>query len=292
MDIVLPDDIFPGVGFDDETRQLPIIVDVTCFEAQAQSRATCERRSRETAAVNSGGGWGRQGLDFAEDSIRELQSLLRVSAQPQSQEDVLYVEGAVAAGLIWLEEMKHRGLLRHARRKLRRDRATTSSSSSSSIGGSEARIAALRRRSPREYQYLVSGATTLQDVLSPRALKGDDLATTRVALKTLERRFTQLDEVARARGVSTYQVLLEIEAAAAARAAAGGGGGGGSSGAVTECAERTPVRDALFVSPGHRRTLNVVAMQPAAPPAAAAVVRAPRCLPPLLVPPPRPPLLC
>ncbi|KAG5189027.1 hypothetical protein JKP88DRAFT_275490 [Tribonema minus] len=39
MDIVLPADAFPVTGYDDPTRHLPLIVDVTCFEAQVASRA-------------------------------------------------------------------------------------------------------------------------------------------------------------------------------------------------------------------------------------------------------------
>ncbi|KAG5181692.1 hypothetical protein JKP88DRAFT_222048 [Tribonema minus] len=39
MDIVLPADAFPVTGYDDPTRQLPLMVDVTCFEAQVASRA-------------------------------------------------------------------------------------------------------------------------------------------------------------------------------------------------------------------------------------------------------------
>ncbi|KAG5176033.1 hypothetical protein JKP88DRAFT_283147 [Tribonema minus] len=34
MDIMLPADAFPVTGYDDPTRQLPLMVDVTCFEAQ------------------------------------------------------------------------------------------------------------------------------------------------------------------------------------------------------------------------------------------------------------------
>ncbi|KAG5185423.1 hypothetical protein JKP88DRAFT_289289 [Tribonema minus] len=37
MDIVLPADAFPVTGYDDPTRHLPLMVDVTCFEAQAVS---------------------------------------------------------------------------------------------------------------------------------------------------------------------------------------------------------------------------------------------------------------
>ncbi|KAG5177959.1 hypothetical protein JKP88DRAFT_281447 [Tribonema minus] len=40
MDIVLPADAFPVTGYDDPTRHLPLMVDVTCFEAQVASRAT------------------------------------------------------------------------------------------------------------------------------------------------------------------------------------------------------------------------------------------------------------
>ncbi|KAG5185277.1 hypothetical protein JKP88DRAFT_276689 [Tribonema minus] len=39
MDIVLPADAFPVTGSDDPTRQLPLMVDVTCFEAQVASQA-------------------------------------------------------------------------------------------------------------------------------------------------------------------------------------------------------------------------------------------------------------
>ncbi|KAG5181114.1 hypothetical protein JKP88DRAFT_222486 [Tribonema minus] len=39
MDIVLPADAFPVTGYDDPTRHLPLMVDVTCFEAQVASRA-------------------------------------------------------------------------------------------------------------------------------------------------------------------------------------------------------------------------------------------------------------
>ncbi|KAG5177483.1 hypothetical protein JKP88DRAFT_274147 [Tribonema minus] len=37
MDIVLPADAFPVTGYDDPTRHLPLMVDVTCFEAQSVS---------------------------------------------------------------------------------------------------------------------------------------------------------------------------------------------------------------------------------------------------------------
>ncbi|KAG5176166.1 hypothetical protein JKP88DRAFT_336445 [Tribonema minus] len=36
MDIVLPADAFPVTGYDDPTRHLPLMVDVTCFEAQGR----------------------------------------------------------------------------------------------------------------------------------------------------------------------------------------------------------------------------------------------------------------
>ncbi|KAG5186794.1 hypothetical protein JKP88DRAFT_235724 [Tribonema minus] len=39
MDIVLPADAFPVTGYDDPTRHLPLMVDVTCFKAQVASRA-------------------------------------------------------------------------------------------------------------------------------------------------------------------------------------------------------------------------------------------------------------
>ncbi|KAG5178921.1 hypothetical protein JKP88DRAFT_224987 [Tribonema minus] len=39
MDIVLPADAFPVTGYDNPTRHLPLMVDVTCFEAQVASRA-------------------------------------------------------------------------------------------------------------------------------------------------------------------------------------------------------------------------------------------------------------
>ncbi|KAG5189675.1 hypothetical protein JKP88DRAFT_275387 [Tribonema minus] len=39
MDIVLPADAFPVTSYDDPTRHLPLMVDVTCFEAQVASRA-------------------------------------------------------------------------------------------------------------------------------------------------------------------------------------------------------------------------------------------------------------
>ncbi|KAG5180038.1 hypothetical protein JKP88DRAFT_279956 [Tribonema minus] len=39
MDIVLPADAFPVTGYNDPTRQLLIMMDVTCFEAQVASRA-------------------------------------------------------------------------------------------------------------------------------------------------------------------------------------------------------------------------------------------------------------
>ncbi|KAG5191132.1 hypothetical protein JKP88DRAFT_231456, partial [Tribonema minus] len=39
MDIVLPADTFPVTDYDDPTRQLPLTLDITCFEAQVASRA-------------------------------------------------------------------------------------------------------------------------------------------------------------------------------------------------------------------------------------------------------------
>ncbi|KAG5176113.1 hypothetical protein JKP88DRAFT_282949 [Tribonema minus] len=39
MDIVLPADAFPVTGYDNPTRHQPLMVDVTCFEAQVASRA-------------------------------------------------------------------------------------------------------------------------------------------------------------------------------------------------------------------------------------------------------------
>ncbi|KAG5179397.1 hypothetical protein JKP88DRAFT_280301 [Tribonema minus] len=33
MDITLPADAFPVAGYDDPTRHLPLMVDITCFEA-------------------------------------------------------------------------------------------------------------------------------------------------------------------------------------------------------------------------------------------------------------------
>jgi hypothetical protein len=38
MDIVLPADAFPTTGYDGSTQMLPLMVDVTCFEAQSASR--------------------------------------------------------------------------------------------------------------------------------------------------------------------------------------------------------------------------------------------------------------
>ncbi|KAG5191154.1 hypothetical protein JKP88DRAFT_352453 [Tribonema minus] len=58
MDIVLPADTFPVTGYDDPTRHLPLMVDVTCFEAQVASRAAKtaadpERCCRDQEAAKS-----------------------------------------------------------------------------------------------------------------------------------------------------------------------------------------------------------------------------------------------
>ncbi|KAG5189700.1 hypothetical protein JKP88DRAFT_275406 [Tribonema minus] len=61
MDIVLPADAFPVTGYDDPTRHLPLMVDVTCFEAQIgeQGRKLLEAVATEYASRMSVPGGAR-----------------------------------------------------------------------------------------------------------------------------------------------------------------------------------------------------------------------------------------
>ncbi|KAG5183372.1 hypothetical protein JKP88DRAFT_277637 [Tribonema minus] len=65
MDIVLPADAFPVTGYDDPSRQLelPLMVDVTCFEAQAASRAQKTAADPELGSFGSIGEQGRKLLE-------------------------------------------------------------------------------------------------------------------------------------------------------------------------------------------------------------------------------------
>ncbi|KAG5176063.1 hypothetical protein JKP88DRAFT_283034 [Tribonema minus] len=82
MDIVLPADAFPVTGYDDPTRQLPLMVDVTCFEAQVASRA------QKTAAdpERSFGSIGEQGRKLLEAVATEYASRMSVpgGARPKA----------------------------------------------------------------------------------------------------------------------------------------------------------------------------------------------------------------
>lgn len=112
MDIVLPADAFPVTGYDDPTRQLPLMVDVTCFEAQVASRAEKtaadpERCCRDqeaakithysghydqncyklaTLAIGSFGSIGAQGRKLLEAVATEYASRMSVpgGAQPKA----------------------------------------------------------------------------------------------------------------------------------------------------------------------------------------------------------------
>ncbi|KAG5178292.1 hypothetical protein JKP88DRAFT_350356 [Tribonema minus] len=112
MDIVLPADAFPVTGYDDPTRHLPLMVDVTCFEAQVASRAAKtaadpERCCRDqeaaktthysghydqncyklaTLAIGSFGSIGEQGRKLLETVVTECASRMSVpgGARPKA----------------------------------------------------------------------------------------------------------------------------------------------------------------------------------------------------------------
>ncbi|KAG5178635.1 hypothetical protein JKP88DRAFT_215809 [Tribonema minus] len=81
MDIVLPADAFPVTGYDDPTRHLPLMVDVTCFEAQVAIATKLA-----TLAIGSFGSIGEQGRKLLEAVATEYASRMSVpgGARPKA----------------------------------------------------------------------------------------------------------------------------------------------------------------------------------------------------------------